>query len=60
MVKNPPAVLFALRDTGFSPWVGKISLEGAQHAPVFLAWKNFHEQRSLGATVHGHKESEHN
>ena len=53
MVKNLPAMW----ETGFDPWVGKISWRRKlQPTPVFLP-REFHGQRSLvGYSTRGHKQ----
>ena len=57
VVKNPPASVGDIRDSGFDSWVGKIPWRKTCHpTPVFLPGE-FHGQRSLvGYSPYGHRE----
>ena len=59
MVNNPPANAGERHGRcKFNPWVGKIPWRGTQQCtPVSLPGES-HEQRILGATVHGFTESD--
>ena len=59
MVKNLPANTGSARDTGFDPWVRKISWSKKwQPIPVFLPGR-YHGHRSLaGYSIWGHKQSD--
>ena len=53
VVKNPPANVGDIRDSGFNPWVGKISWRRAwQPTSVFLL-ENPKDRGAWWATVHG-------
>ena len=58
VVKNPPAVQ-EIQETGFNPWVRKISCSRKwQPTPVFLPGKSHGQWSLVGYSPQGHKESD--